>query len=99
MVGESRAGGKTRPVVIVSREVPDPPQALVLYVPLNTQFRNGFYDVALPKLKTDSVANVQGLGSPPIVRLEQRIGRLPDEYMRSLRSALAFALDLQGSVS
>jgi mRNA interferase MazF len=27
---------KTRPVVIVSRDDPDPPRALVLYVPLTT---------------------------------------------------------------
>jgi hypothetical protein len=29
--------GGTRPVVIVSRQDPDPPRALVLYVPLTTQ--------------------------------------------------------------
>ena len=28
---------KTRPVVIVSRQDPDPPRSLVLYVPLTTQ--------------------------------------------------------------
>jgi mRNA interferase MazF len=30
---------KTRPVVIVSRYDPDPPRALILYVPLTTQNR------------------------------------------------------------
>jgi mRNA interferase MazF len=30
---------KTRPVVIVSRDDPEPPRALVLYVPLTTQNR------------------------------------------------------------
>ena len=30
---------KTRPVVIVSRDDPDPPCALILYVPLTTQHR------------------------------------------------------------
>jgi mRNA interferase MazF len=30
---------KTRPVVIVSRQDPNPPRALVLYVPLTTQNR------------------------------------------------------------
>ncbi|MGA2882141.1 MAG: type II toxin-antitoxin system PemK/MazF family toxin [Bryobacteraceae bacterium] len=30
---------KTRPVVIVSRHDPNPPRALVLYVPLTTQHR------------------------------------------------------------
>jgi mRNA interferase MazF len=41
---------KTRPVVIVSRSDPDPPRALILYVPLTTQNRQGSYEVALPRL-------------------------------------------------
>ena len=55
---------KTRPVVIVSRYDPDPPRALILYVPLTTQDRQSPYEVALPRLDfldRDSVANVQGL--------------------------------------
>ena len=55
---------KTRPVVIVSRFDPDPPRALVLYVPLTTQNRMSRYEVVLPKLPfldRDSVANVQEL--------------------------------------
>jgi len=34
---------KTRPVVIVSREDPDPPRSLVLYAPLTTQRRGSSY--------------------------------------------------------
>jgi mRNA interferase MazF len=41
------------------------------------------------------VANVQGLGSLPTVRLERKIGRLSPEIMERLKDALAFALDLQ----
>src|SRR5499433_1260725 len=70
---------KARPVVIVSRQDPDPPRALVLYVPLTTQRRHSAYEVPLPRLPfldRESVANVQGLGSLPTVRLERRIGRL-----------------------
>jgi mRNA interferase MazF len=55
---------KTRPVVIVSRQDPNPPRALVLYVPLTTQNRLSPYEVSLPRfsfLDRDSVANVQGL--------------------------------------
>jgi mRNA interferase MazF len=36
---------KTRPVVIVSRQDPDSPRSLVLYVPLTTQRRNSRYEV------------------------------------------------------
>jgi mRNA interferase MazF len=89
---------KTRPVVIVSRADPDPPRALILYVPLTTQNRLSRYEVVLPKLPfldRDSVANVQGLSSIPTVRLERRLGRLPAATMVALKAALAFALDMQ----
>jgi mRNA interferase MazF len=89
---------KTRPVVIVSRQDSDPPRALVLYVPLTTQRKDGPYEVLLPRLPfldRESVANVQGLGSIPTVRLERRIGRLSAEIMERLKEALAFALDLK----
>ena len=89
---------KTRPVVIVSREDPDPPRSLVLYVPLTTQQRGSSYEVPLPRLPfldRESVANVQGLGSLPIVRLERKIGRLSAAVMEQLKDALVFALGLE----
>lgn len=46
-------------------------------------------------LDRESVANVQGLGSLPTVRLERKIGRLSAEIMQRLKDALAFALDLE----
>src|SRR5206468_4671292 len=70
---------KTRPVVVVSRDDPDPPRALILYVPLTTQHRQSPYEVVLPRLpflEQNSVANVQGLGSLPTVRLERSLARL-----------------------
>ncbi len=88
---------KTRPVVIVSRADPDPPRALILYVPLTTQNRQSAYEVVLPKLSfltQDSIANVQGLASLPTVRLERRLGKLPHEVLVRIKNALAFALDL-----
>ena len=89
---------KTRPVVIVSREDPNAPRSLVLYVPLTSQRRNSPYEVVLPRLPfldRESAANVQGLGSLPTVRLERRIGRLSEAIMERLKDALAFALDLE----
>ena len=91
---------KTRPVAIVSRQDPNPPRALVLYVPLTTQNRLSPYEVSLPRfsfLDRDSVANVQGLASIPTVRLERKLGRLPRDVMTKLKSALAFALDLESA--
>ena len=49
----------------------------------------------LPFLEQHSVANVQGLGSLPTVRLERRLGTLPDATMVQIKRALAFALDLR----
>ena len=72
--------GKTRPVVIVSRRDPDPPRALVLYVPLTGQYRNSRYEIRIPRppfLNQDSFANVQGMGALPVVRLERIAARMP----------------------
>jgi mRNA interferase MazF len=91
---------KTRPVVVVSRHDPDPPRALILYVPLTTQNRLSPYEVPLPRLSfldRASVANVQGLGSIPVIRLERRLGRLPDQAMNDIKRALAFVLELSTS--
>ncbi len=88
---------KTRPVVVVSRYDSDPPRALITYVPLTTQYRHSRYEVVLPKLRfldQDSIANVQGLGSIPKVRLEQRLGKLSEDVMTKIKNAILFALDL-----
>ena len=89
---------KTRPVIIVSRDDPDPPRALAIYVPLTTQNRRSLYEVVLPRLQfleRDSIANVQGIGSIPTVRLERKLGKLPEEVMLEIQRAIKFALDLQ----
>jgi mRNA interferase MazF len=89
---------KTRPVVIVSRYDLSPARALVIYVPLTTQNRQSQYEVVLPKisfLDHDSIANVQGLGSLPQVRLERRLGKLSNEVMSNIKHALSFALELE----
>lgn len=88
---------KTRPVVVVSRHDPDAPRALVIYVPLTTQDRQSRYEVPIPKvgfLDAISVANVQGVASIPLVRLERRLGKLSDQVVAEIRRALRFALDL-----
>jgi len=88
---------KTRPVVIVSRLDPDPPRALVIYVPLTTQNRKSLYEVELPRLgflNAISVANVQGIASIPAIRLDRKLGVLPNAALAEIRRALLFALDL-----
>ena len=88
--------GKTRPVLVVSRYDPDPPRAMVTYVPLTTQYRQSPYEVVLPNLRfvtQNSYANVQGLGSIPRVRLERRLGKLSDNVMEEIKKSISFALN------
>jgi mRNA interferase MazF len=88
---------KTRPVVVVSRYDEDPPRVLVLYVPLTSEDRGSEYEVEMPKLpflRLEGVANVQGIGSLAVKRLERRLGVLPAEVMERIKKALRFALDL-----
>jgi mRNA interferase MazF len=90
---------KFRPVVVVSREDPDPPRALIIYLPITTQNRQSAYEVALPPrrfLDRDSFVNVQGIGSLPIARLGRKLGALPAETMIEIKRAIAYALDLGG---
>jgi mRNA interferase MazF len=89
---------KTRPVIVISRHDPDPPRALVIYVPLTSQNRGSKYEVELPKLpflRLESVANVQGVASLPVIRLERKLGQLPEDLTEKIKQALAFALDME----
>jgi mRNA interferase MazF len=87
---------KTRPVVIISRNDPQAPRALVTYVPLTTQNRYSRYEVQLGNVKflrEASVANVQGIGSIPTSRLQRKLGLVPAETLDKIKEAIRFALE------
>ena len=66
-------------------------------MPLTTQNRGSKYEVALPNLRflrEASVANVQGIASLPLSRLERKLGELPGETFDQIRQAIAFAVDM-----
>ena len=87
---------KTRPVIVVSRYDPEAPRALVIYIPLTSQNRKSRYEVELPRLqflKSESVANVQGIGSLPIARLERKLGKVSDDVLHNIHQVLKFAFD------
>lgn len=89
---------KFRPVVIVSREDADAPRALVVYVPITSQDRESRYEVRLPAtrfLDKRSVANVQGIGSVPTVRLGRKLGVLRGDAMNEIKKAIAWALEIE----
>jgi mRNA interferase MazF len=88
---------KTRPVVILSQDDPQAPRALVTYIPLTTQDRGSRYEIELGNLRflrETSVANVQGIGSIPSVRLQRRLGSLPGETLEKIKQAVRLALNL-----
>ena len=88
---------KTRPVIVVSRHDPDPPRALVIYIPLTSQNRGSRYEVEMPKLRFlrfEGVANVQGIASLPVTHLERKLGQLPEDVLDRIKQALAFAVEI-----
>jgi len=69
----------------------------VTYLPLTTQDRGSSYEIELGNLRflrETSVANVQGIGSIPSVRLQRKLGSLPSETLEKIKQAVRLALDL-----
>lgn len=89
--------GKVRPVIIMSREDPQSPRALSLFVPLTKESRRSKYEVSLPRvpwLKLQSYANVQGMGSVGHHELTDRRGRFEAAVVERIKDAIRWAFDL-----
>ena len=88
---------KLRPCLVVSRQDPDAPRALVSLVPLTTAVRGGPYEAPLPKvpwLDAATVANVQGLMAVEERELGRLRGTFKTEGLNGVRSALRYLLEL-----
>lgn len=89
--------GKTRPVVIVSREDAGAPRALSVFVPLSKETRGSRYEVTLPRvpwLKLQSYANVLGMGAAEWHELTDRRGRFDTATVARIKEAVRWMLDL-----
>jgi mRNA interferase MazF len=89
--------GKTRPIVIVSREDANAPRALSVFVPLTKESRGGNYEVAMPRvpwLKLQSYANVLGIGAAEWHELKERRGRFDASTVAAIRAAVRWMLEL-----
>ncbi len=89
--------GKIRPVVIVSREDPQAPRALSVFVPLTKESRGGKYEVPMPRvpwLKLQSYANVLGMGAAEWHELTDRRGRFDAATVAQIKDAIRWMLDL-----
>jgi len=89
--------GKVRPVVIMSREDPQAPRALSLFVPLTKESRGSRYEVTMPRvpwLKLQSYANVQAIGAVEHHELKDRRGRFDPAVVARIRDAIRWAFEL-----
>src|SRR5437762_10692130 len=89
--------GKTRPIIIMSREDPQAPRAVSVFVPLTKESRNSRYEVAMPRvpwLKLQSYANVQGMGSVGYHELTERRGRFDAAVVARIKEAIRWTFDL-----
>ena len=90
---------KFRPLMVVSREDPNPERALVVCVPCTTTIKGGNYEVPLPRVKwmpgaAPGVANVLGVQSLELHRLDRRAGRYEPTVIANIRKRLAWMLEL-----
>jgi mRNA interferase MazF len=89
--------GKVRPIVIMSREDPDAPRALSLFVPLIKQSRGSKYEVAMPRvpwLRLRSYADAQGIGAVGHHELKDRRGRFEPAVVARIKEAIRWTFNL-----
>jgi mRNA interferase MazF len=89
--------GKVRPVVVMSREDPQAPRALALFVPLTKLSRGTPYEVTMPRvpwLKLQSYANVQAIGAAERHELRDRRGRFEPTVIAKIKDAIRWVFDL-----
>lgn len=90
---------KFRPLLVVSREDPDVERALCVCVPCTTEIRGGRYEVSLPRVKwmpgaDAGVANVLGITSVEMHRLERRAGLYDAPVLASVRERIGWMIEL-----
>ncbi|MFH1329523.1 MAG: type II toxin-antitoxin system PemK/MazF family toxin [Actinomycetota bacterium] len=89
-----------RPVVVLSRDAAIPRMRRVLVAPCTTNIRMLPSEVVLEvgddPVPRRSAVNLDSVESVSIATLVERLGRLGDEQMRQVCSALAVAVDCGG---
>jgi hypothetical protein len=66
------------------------------------QYRGSPYEIELGNLrflKELSVANIQGIGSIPAIRLQRKLGSLSTETLNKIKQALGSSLEESGLMS
>lgn len=88
---------KQRPVLVLAYPQPADARALVVVVPLTSQWRGlrGEVDIGKPRwLPKHSAVNVQGFASIDHHALLRKLGRLSEEQLAEVKAAVRELLDL-----
>ena len=88
---------KTRPAIVLIADNLNAPRSLIIYIPITRQNRGSELEISfghLPFLDSESVANVQAIGSLPTVRFEKRLGAVPEADLKKIKTVLLRACDL-----
>ncbi len=89
--------GKLRPVVVMSREDPQAPRALALFVPLTKASHGTKYEVPMPRLpwlQLQSYANVQAIGAAEHHELKDKRGRFEPATVEKIKDAIRWVFGL-----
>ena len=88
---------KTRPAIVLIADNLDALRSLIIHIPITKQNRGSELEVPLGHLRfldSESVANVQGIGSLPSVRFEKRLGVVSEADLKAVKAALIKACAL-----
>lgn len=83
--------GKTRPAIVLIADNLDAPRSLIIHIPITRQNRGSELEIPLGHLRfldSESVANVQAIGSLPSVRFEKLLGVVPAADLQKVKAAL-----------
>jgi mRNA interferase MazF len=88
--------GKVRPCMILSVPAHDQDRDLVTYIPRTTSVRGSRFEVAIdaPYFQRPGVFDVQGVGTVPRAKLQNRIGELAPEQLADVEVGLCRWLGL-----
>ena len=90
--------GKVRPAVAVSRDDPDSPRAICIFVPITSEYRGSSYEVSIGKPKflrePQSWVNAQAVVTVGHEKIIRSLGYVTSAQLAAIKDALRFALDL-----
>jgi len=88
---------KTRPAIVLIADQLNAPRSLIIHIPITRQNRGSELEIPLGHLSfldRESVANVQAIGSLPLVRFEKKLGVVPEADLKKVKTALLKACAL-----